>query len=152
MWESYEGGTWRWMEFYSYSPSETFVVLTADQFVGRDDCLLEQQKQDSHTCRRNGTFPLTKIRVLTTKATKSKKLRIRNRILDMWWMWRLILTVSLNAFHSTNLYCCFSRYKAPANSVVSPSVYKPHITHNSSTRSDEGLTLETSAFESLYGG
>ena len=29
-----------------------------------------------------------KIRVLTTKATKSKKLRIRNRILDMWWMWR----------------------------------------------------------------
>ena len=23
------------MEFYCYSPSETFVVLTADQFVGR---------------------------------------------------------------------------------------------------------------------
>ena len=30
------------MEFYYYSPSETFVVLTADQFVGRDDGLLEQ--------------------------------------------------------------------------------------------------------------
>ena len=30
------------MEFYCYSPSETFVVLTADQFVGRDDDLLEQ--------------------------------------------------------------------------------------------------------------
>ena len=69
------------MEFYYYSPSETFVVPTADQFVGRDDGLLEQQKQDSHVCRRNGTFPL--IRVLTTKAKKSKKLRIRNRILDM---------------------------------------------------------------------
>ena len=25
------------MEIYYYSPSETFVVLTADQFVGRDD-------------------------------------------------------------------------------------------------------------------
>ena len=25
------------MEFYCYSPSEIFVVLTADQFVGRDD-------------------------------------------------------------------------------------------------------------------
>ena len=25
------------MEFYYYSPSETFVVLTADQFVGHDD-------------------------------------------------------------------------------------------------------------------
>ena len=25
------------MEFYCYSPSETFVVLTADQFVGRDE-------------------------------------------------------------------------------------------------------------------
>ena len=40
------------MEFDYYSPSETFVVPTADQFVGRDDGLLEQQKQDSHviTC------------------------------------------------------------------------------------------------------
>ena len=41
-----------------YSPSEKFVMLTADQFVGRDDGLLEQRKQDSHVCRRNGTFPL----------------------------------------------------------------------------------------------
>ena len=32
------------------------------------------------------------------------------------------------------------------------SVYKPHTTHNSLIRSDEGLTLETSASESLYGG
>ena len=73
------------MEFDYYSPSKTFVVLTADQFVGRDDGLLEQQKWDSHVCRRNGTFPLIlgKIRVLTTKATKSKTLRIRNRILNM---------------------------------------------------------------------
>ena len=46
------------MEFDYYSPSETFVVLTAGQFVGRDDGLLEQQRQDSHVCRRNGTFPL----------------------------------------------------------------------------------------------
>ena len=61
-------------------------------------------------------------------------------------------TVSMNAFHSSNLFCCFSRYQAPANSVAPPSVYKPHTTHNSSIRSDEGLTLETSAFESLYGG
>ena len=64
----------------------------------------------------------------------------------------LILTVSMNAFHSTNLFCCFSRYQAPANSVAPPSVYKPHTTHNSSIRADEGLTLETSAFEFLYGG
>ena len=73
------------MEFHYYSPSETFVVLTADQFVGRNDGLFEQQKQDSHVCRRNGAFPLIlrKIRVLTTKATKSKKLRRRNRILHL---------------------------------------------------------------------
>ena len=32
------------------------------------------------------------------------------------------------------------------------SVYLPHITHNSSIRSDEGLTLEMSALDSLYGG
>ena len=42
------------MEFDYYSPSETFVVLNDDQFVGRDDGLLEQQKQDSHVCGRNG--------------------------------------------------------------------------------------------------
>ena len=64
----------------------------------------------------------------------------------------LILTVLMNAFPSTNLFCCFSRYQAPANSVAPPSVYKPHTTHNSSICSDEGLTLETSAFESLNGG
>ena len=32
----------------------------------------------------------------------------------------------MNAFHSTNLFCCFSRYQAPANSVAPPYVYKPH--------------------------
>ena len=33
------------MEFYYYSPSETFKVPpTANQFVGRDDGLLEQQR------------------------------------------------------------------------------------------------------------
>ena len=46
------------MEFYYYSPSETFVVLTANQFVGRDDGLLEQQRQDIHVCRKNCIFPL----------------------------------------------------------------------------------------------
>ena len=44
------------MELYYYSPSETFVVLTADQFVGRDDGLLEHQRQDSHVCRNTRIF------------------------------------------------------------------------------------------------
>ena len=35
------------MEFIYYSPSETFVVLTADQFVERNDGLREQQREDS---------------------------------------------------------------------------------------------------------
>ena len=46
------------MEFYCCSLYETFVVLTVDQVVGRDDDSLEQQKQDSHVCQRNRTFPL----------------------------------------------------------------------------------------------
>ena len=46
------------MEYYYYSPSETFVVLAADQFLGRDDGLLEQQRQDNHVCRKIRTFPL----------------------------------------------------------------------------------------------
>ena len=33
-------------------------MLTADQFVGRDDGPLEQQRQDNHVSRRNCTFPL----------------------------------------------------------------------------------------------
>ena len=33
------------------------MVLTAEQFVRRDDGLLEQQRQDSRVCRRNNTFP-----------------------------------------------------------------------------------------------
>ena len=36
------------MEFYHYSPSVMFVVLTGDQFVRRDDGPLEQQNQGSH--------------------------------------------------------------------------------------------------------
>ena len=71
------------MELYFNSPSETFVVLTADQFVGRDDGLLEQQRQGSHVCRRNRTFPLMlrRIRVVTTKVTKSKKLSLVRRLI-----------------------------------------------------------------------
>ena len=49
---------WNSVEFCYYSPSETFVVLTADQFVGCDNALLKQQRQDSHVCRRNRTSPL----------------------------------------------------------------------------------------------
>ena len=43
---------------------------------------------------------------------------------------------------------CFKRDKNVGNFLV----YKPYTTHNSSIRSDEGLTLETSAFQFLYGG
>ena len=52
------------MEFYHYSPSETFVVLTADQFVGRGD---------GRGLNNRGR--------ITTKTTKSRKLRIRNGII-----------------------------------------------------------------------
>ena len=45
------------MEFDYYSPSETFLVLTADQFVGRDDGLLEQQKRSSIFLYINHTQP-----------------------------------------------------------------------------------------------
>ena len=42
--------------------------------------------------------------------------------------------------------------RIPTNSVAPSSVHKAYTTHNSSICSDEGLTLETSAFQSLYGG
>ena len=49
------------MEFYCYSSSETFVVLTADQFVRRDDGLLQQQRQESHVCRKTRTLHIAKV-------------------------------------------------------------------------------------------
>ena len=42
------------MEFDYYSPSETFVVLTADQFVERDDGLLEPRR----LCSEDSDFSL----------------------------------------------------------------------------------------------
>ena len=62
----------------------------------------------------------------------------------------LIPTASTNAFRS--IYFFFSRDQVPTNSVAPSSVYKAYTTDNSSICSDEGLTLETSAFQSLYGG
>ena len=50
------------------------------------------------------------------------------------------------------IYSCFSRDQVPTNSVAPSSVYKAYTTYYSSICSDEGLTLETSAFQSLYGG
>ena len=50
------------------------------------------------------------------------------------------------------IYSCISRYQVPTNSVAPSSVDKAYTTHNSSICSNEGLTLETSAFQSLYGG
>ena len=52
----------------------------------------------------------------------------------------------------TDYYSCFSRNLVSTNSIAPCSVYKPYTTRNSSIRSDEGLTLEMSAFQSLYGG
>ena len=63
----------------------------------------------------------------------------------------LIPTASSNAFHSIN-FSCFSRDQVRTSSVAPSSVSKAYTTHNSSICSDEGLTLETSAFQSLYGG
>ena len=57
----------------------------------------------------------------------------------------LNLTVSTSPFHSTNLFL-FSHHHIPTDSVAPLLHINPHTTHNSSNRSDEGLTLETSAF------
>ena len=46
------------MECDWYSPSKPFVVLTVDQFVGRDGGPLERQKQDSQAYQKAGIFPL----------------------------------------------------------------------------------------------
>ena len=46
------------MECRQCFPSQSFVVLTIDQFVGRADGPLERQKQGSHVYRKTGTLPL----------------------------------------------------------------------------------------------
>ena len=46
------------MECGQCFPSQPFVVLTVDQFVGHGGGPLERQKQDSHVYRKSGTLPL----------------------------------------------------------------------------------------------
>ena len=46
------------MECDQYFPSEPFVVLTVDQFVGRGGGPLERHKQDSHVYLKISTLPL----------------------------------------------------------------------------------------------
>ena len=49
--------------------------------------------------------------------------------------------------------CCgLLANQVPTNSIAPSSVYKAYTTHNSSICTDEGLTLEMPAFQSLYGG
>ena len=56
------------MECDQYFPSEPYVALTVDQFVGRSGGPLERQKEDGHVSRKTGTLPLIfrKITVVTT--------------------------------------------------------------------------------------
>ena len=44
------------MECGQSFPSQPFVMLTVDQFVGRDGRPPERQKQDSHVYRKTSTF------------------------------------------------------------------------------------------------
>ena len=48
------------MEFCHSYIFVTFVVMTVDQIVGRDDGPLSPQRQDSHVFRRTGTSPKNK--------------------------------------------------------------------------------------------
>ena len=68
---------WGWMVLNYYSPSETFVVLTADQFVGGDDGLLEQQRRDCHVCRKKSL-------ISSDSKEKSKSSLQRRRSLWNW--------------------------------------------------------------------
>ena len=52
---------------------------------------------------------------LDQESTESRKTQNKNLFFKSAL---LILTVSMNAFHSTTLFCCFSRYQAPTNSVA----------------------------------
>ena len=57
----------------------------------------------------------------------------------------MLITISIASFDKLAV-SDFTSFSFGANTYVS------HATHNSSIRSDEGLTLETSTFESRYGG
>ena len=62
------------------------------------------------------------------------------------------LTVSTNVFIRLTYSVVFHVTMHQPIVQLHISVYKQHKTHNSLIRSDEGLTFETSVFESCYGG
>ena len=79
------------------------------------------------------------------KSTNNKNKKVTTRHTEQSTIKLLILEILIRPVHMDHLmiscrqiYMC--RY----------CIYK--LYHNSSIRSDEGLALETSAFESLYGG
>ena len=93
------------MEFYYYSPFETFVVLTADQFVGRDDGLLEQQRQDIHVCRKNCTFPLIFRKTQSPHYKGDEEVNPRQCVQSFSMVYGRILKLDFfSVFHYLNLF------------------------------------------------
>ena len=59
-----------------------------------------------------------------------------------------LISLSRPAFNKQNIISIlFSTHHSPTSSEAPFPAYHTHTTHNSSNRSDEGLTLETSAFK-----
>ena len=95
------------------------------------------------SCRATSGQPYSGL-IIRLECTESRKTLEQKFIFQIG---TLILTVSTKSFHSTNLFCCFSRYLAPTNSIA-PSfcTYKPHTTHNSSIRCEERANARNVSF------
>ena len=110
------------------------------------------QKQNQNVCSRWIGF-------MTDSETdrdwpRMRSERVRTRTIFLWN--RLLLLnewVSWQGTHKSHNWI-FKAVKNEKRGLVSKEsvVGKPHTIHNSLIRSDEGPTLETSAYESLYGG
>ena len=108
---------WEWTECDQYFPSQSFVMLTVDQLVGRSGGPLEKQKLDSHVYRKTSTLPLI---------CQKNQSRV--------FSWR---STSVAFFRLGMVRC----------SEICGLI---HTTHNSSIRSDEGLTLQTLALKLFF--
>ena len=87
------------------------------------------------------------------KATPLHDYQRSLRIL-IWFNPALLIPTVYNAFHLTNLFVClfFSRYHVPTIALLHFHAKKTDKTQNSFICYEEGLTLETLALETLYGG
>ena len=130
------------MECDRYFPSEPFVVLTVDQFVGHGGSSLERQRQDGHFYRKTGALPLI-CRKYQSRLFKSEKLPKRSELLDVMHATRNYVNLQVCSKHK-----CMDHYSL----VIKPILISWRFVVNIKSRAVFNAVSNASVQRILVGG